>query len=537
MKKIKYLFVSIVLGLTFTSCGDSFLTQYPEGGVLLEDQFANLPDNLKGSILGIYSKLYEYGNHDTFGQRSIDMYGDIQCGDMAMKKSSYGWFETYERGYFYAYARSYIWSYYYEIINLANLGIMAVEQNAQEILNGPTSGEEVAETIKLQGYYYGQLLALRGWAYSKLLTFYCNPMDALEEPMDDEKAIPVYTETEVSNHALGAPLATVTEVYERIYEDLSTSIDLLEFYSQFNARGSKLEVDADVARLMLAYSMLNHGNVEGTIIADGKNAYEIAFEQAKAVIDGGKYPMLQREELFSTGFADVNAKNWMWGQDVTVETTTALGSFFGQVDIHSYSYAAAGDTKGIDSKLYDDIVATGWDARKDWFRSPDMKFAYCPDGKFYSPAYKDITGLDKVDRDWLCDNVFMRVELAYLIAAEAAFQNGDETTAKNYLAELCYKRILDGKSTADVDTWLAATSVKDAIVYNWRVEMWGEGFGLQTLRRISKTVKLGTNHIDRGNKEVTVTGSDYITHQCQIPTSEYRYNPYLATTVLTKNND
>ena len=123
---------------------------------------------------------------------------------------------------------------------------------------------------------------------------------------------------------LGEPLSTVTEVYERIYEDLSMAIDLLDFYSQYNARGSKLEVNADVARIFLAYSMLNHGNTEGTIIADGKNAWQIAFEQAKAVIDGGKYPLLPQAELTTTGFGDVTAKNWMWGQDVTVETTTAL---------------------------------------------------------------------------------------------------------------------------------------------------------------------------------------------------------------------
>ena len=153
MKNVKYLFATIVLCLGLTSCGDSFLTQYPEGGVLLEEQYAQLPDNLKGSILGIYSKLYEYGgSHDSFGQRSIDMYGDIQCGDMAMANSSYGWFESYERGYFYSYARGYLWSFYYDIINLANLGTLAVEQNTPEIIATISSGEEPSETINLQGY-------------------------------------------------------------------------------------------------------------------------------------------------------------------------------------------------------------------------------------------------------------------------------------------------------------------------------------------------------------------------------------------------
>ena len=533
MKNVKYLFATIVLGLSLTSCGDSFLTQYPEGGLLLQDQYEKLPDNLQGSILGIYSKLYEYGgDHDAFGLRAIDMYGDIQSGDMAMSSSSYGWFESYERGLFYAYARSYLWSFYYDIINLANLGIIAVDKNSAKILEDMAAGESTEEAIMLQGYYYGQLLAIRGWAYDNLLKFFCNPMDALDESMDDELAIPIYTEDEVARGTLGEPLSTVTEVYERIYEDLSTAIDLLDFYGQYNQRGSKLEVNADVARIFLAYSMLNHGNTEGTIIADGKNAYEIALEQAQAVINGGKYPMLKQAELLTTGFGDVNASNWMWGQDVTVETTTALASFFGQVDIHSYSYAAAGDTKAIDSNLYDEIVNSGWDARAGWFIHGDTTFAYCPHRKFYNQKTKNQTKLDRVDRDWLNDNVFMRVEVAYLIAAEAAWANGDDATAQNYLKELCYQRILDDKTTADVDAWLAATPIKDAIIYNWRVEMWGEGYGLQTLRRLSKNVKLGKNHLSRADEDVSADQ----TCQCEIPTSETRYNPNLATTELAKDN-
>ena len=538
MKKIQFLFATIVLALVMTSCGDAFLTRYPEGGVLLQDQYDGLSkaQQLEGAIKGIYSKMYEYGgDHDAFGQRAIDMYCDIQCGDMAMKKSNYGWFEVYERGQFRVYASGYLWSYYYDILNLINLNTMAVESSVPAILDGLAEPDSITNEIAVTGYYYGQLLAMRGWAYANLLNFYCDPMDALTKPMDEELAIPVYTETEVKDGALGAPRVTVEEVYARIYEDLSTAIEILDAYGELNQRASKLEVDADVARVILAYAMLNHGNKDITV-ADGKNAYEIAVELATTVITNGKYPMLKKAELTTTGFADVTSPNWMWGQDVTVETTTALASFFGQVDVHTYSYAQAGDTKAIDTKLYDEIAATKWDARIGWFAEKGSKYAYVPDGKFYCPRTKSTTASDKVDRDWLCDNIFMRIEVAYLIAAEAAWANGDYTTAAKWLTELCNERVLDGKD-AEYTAWTATLTsndaIKNALVYNWRVEMWGEGYGLQTLRRLSKNVMLGENHLSRGNKEIA--GSE-VTNQCQIPSSETRYNPWLATTNLTHDN-
>jgi len=506
MKKIQYLFATLVLSLGLASCGDSFLTQYPEGGVMLEDQYNSLTeaDKLEGAVFGLYSKLYEYGDHSTFGERSIDMYGDIQCGDMAMQRTGYGWFEVYERGLFRNYATSYLWSYYYEIIHLANLGMIGVEKNKTDIMTAKDAGVVTDDDLIMQGYYYGQLLAIRGWAYDNLLTYYCNPMDMLANTMDVELSIPIYTTKEVMADTAGTPRATIEQVYERIYEDLSDAIDLLEFYGQYYERDSKLEINADVARIILAYSMLNHGNSDNVIIADGKNAYEIALEKAKEVIDGGKFPIMKYKDLTATGFADVKAENWMWGQDVTVETTTGLGSFFGQVDIHSYSYAAAGDTKGIDSKLYDLIAAKKWDGRINWFRSPSMTYSYCPDGKFFNPSTRNVTDLRDVDRNWLCDNIFMRSEVAYLIAAEAAWANNDEATAVSYLKQLCDERVIPGQET-EYSTWLAGltgTNLKEALIYNWRVEMWGEGYGLQTLRRLNKSVALGTNHVSRANAEL-----------------------------------
>lgn len=209
----------------------------------------------------------------------------------------------------------------------------------KQIMNVMAAGDTPTDEVALSGYYYGQVLAIRGWAYANLLDIYTDPRDKDNADLD-AKALPIYVGKDIINDTLGAPLSTVAEVYDRVYEDLSGSLSTsLSIIASTTSVFPSLEIDADVARLMLAYAMLNHGDKSVTI-AGGKNCYQIALDMAQAVIAGGKYTMLPNTDLLTTGFCDVNAANWMWGQDVTVETTTALGSFFGQVDIHSYSYAA-----------------------------------------------------------------------------------------------------------------------------------------------------------------------------------------------------
>ena len=122
------------------------------------------------------------------------------------------------------------------------------------------------------------------------------------------------------------------------------------------------------------------------------------------------------------------------------------------------------------------------------------------------------------------------------LKADVAFLDGDYTTAAKWLTELCNERVLDGKD-AEYAAWTASLTsndaIKNALVYNWRVEMWGEGYGLQTLRRLSQNVTLGDNHLSRAKADLT---RDDVNNQCQIPSSETRYNPWLATTNLTQDN-
>jgi hypothetical protein len=66
--------------------------------------------------------------------------------------------------------------------------------------------------------------------------------------------------------------------------------------------------------------------------------------------------------------------------------------------------------------------------------------------------------------------------------------------------------------------------------------MWGEGYSMQMLRRLQKSRTLGSNHLTRGGQTLDVTGSAAETFQCEIPSSEVRYNPNLIKTELIKIN-
>ncbi len=521
--KTKQIFILALAALLFSACSEDFLNGDMQGGTLTQDQYESLENVLDGTALSLYPLLYEFGgDHDAFGERAIDMYTDLLSGDMAMGKSNYGWFEADARGLTRAYRTSYVWYHYYRIIRKCNLAINAVE--AQGIPEIPESGASLTASEYKKGFYYGQFLTLRGWAYASLMQLYIESAD--EVNYATEKAIPVYDESYTSSgNVSGHARSTGDEVYARIEYDLTTAIQYLDAFGAYMKRTSKLEVDASVARAHLAYAYLNWG---------GHDAQ--ALKVAKELIDGGVYTILPNKDVLTNGFNDSKTSSWIWSEDVTVDNSTALASFFGQVDIYSYSYASAGDVKGIDSKLYDEIVATGWDIRADWFAPSSFEFPYAPIGKFFSAESKTVQG----DRNWLADQVFLRIESAHLVAAEAAYNQGDLVTAVAYLDNIMSQRLASTETAATAYAAYKASlvddaSVKEAIIYNWRVEMWGEGYSLQTFRRLQKSRTLGANQYRKDN---TLSYPDpNKTYTFTIPSAEYTYNQPLSMENLHVNQD
>lgn len=420
------------------------------------------------------NKYMDRSRHDLFGKRSIDLMSDMWSGDVAMPVCAYGWFH-YDEQINLANRRHEIWFMYYRLLYAINKGIV----------NFPSANMDEPTA-------YAELLAIRGYIYSCLASLYGNRFD-------DAICCPIYTE---DNYQVRfESMNTREQVCAQAISDLESALAIMEAH-QHDVNDDKLEIDRDIVNGLLAHIYLN--------AAVGSVAYENTYLQqalshATAVIEGGNYSILPSNELMTNGFNNVESANWIWGLDVDTANTGKLKSFFGHVDIYTYSYAGVGDYKVIDSNLYTEIPS--WDERKNWFYY-DNYGRYIPYRKFFSGVSTSTIG----DRNWLSDDVFMRIEALYLIAAEASWRLGDYVNAKNYLFALTDTRCKTGSET-DYNTWKNSLNtievIKEQIIHNWRLEMWGEGYAYETMRRWNHVRTRGSNHIEKPN--VTITATDIAT--------------------------
>ncbi len=535
----RYSFLAILFGLLLlSSCSSEFLHRDPQGSAVMQSQYEKFPDALEGSIKGIYTQLYtdNSDSHDDFGLRSLDLQTDMLCGDIALTAYTYGWFQTDEWRQTYQRTGTY-WMLFYRMLHNINNAIYTIK-NANEVVQHvaeygfPSESKDYVFTdaeIAL-GQQYAQILALRAFCYSKLAMLYGPVPDDLSSggyTISSYKTVPVYTE---ENKDSPQGLSTLEAVFNRANLDYEEAIRYFEEFGDGVSRENKIIINLDVARALYAYSLLNEAPYWETLNnSKYMEKMNLCLKNAEEVINMGRFTILPFDKLLTDGFNNISTDSWMWGQDVTVETTGGLKSFFGQVDIHSYSYAWAGDTKVIDLELWN--LIPDWDSRKQWFIDKNAsKFPLCPDKKFFSASNPNSTDDDKLDREWLSDNVFMRIEAVYLIAAEAARKLGKVEDAKNYMLAIVDKRVDMSNEDAvsqynDYKNSLNGSNLLKEIEYNWRVELWGEGYGLQTFLRLTKSKKRGTNHSNESGTEVHDIDPQFL---FSIPSSEITYNPNIT---------
>lgn len=502
MKKSFYYIGSIVLAFLWSGCEEEFLDTQPTEQLSPEqigEAAINDPALLNAFTSGLYSTMYITGTggttgHDDFGQKGYDIFSDMLASDMVLGATNYGWYSTlvrYQPTTNNTLNAAYMpWRYYYRIIFGANTLI--------EVLGGNDAELETPE----QQHIMGQAKAMRAYGYFYLAQFYSTGYGT-----GAEQILPIYTDTSVPSQ----PLSTSEEVYSQIISDLTEAITLLEGFS----RTAKNEINQSVAKGLLAYALAARGTTDDLnqvvtltdeIISSGQYTL-MAENEVVAQFDPVTGDILNREQA---GFNDVSTPSWIWAVDLTLDNNLDLVSWWGQVDLFTYSYAWAGDPKLIDAGLYDAIRPD--DIRKGQFVEDE---GLMPLNKFYAPD-RVIGG----QRNIVTDYVYMRVEEMYLLNAEAKARLNLDPAAREMLTELLAKRITD---VSYVDA-LSGQALLDEIYLQTRIELWGEGKAYLAVKRLKKTVTRGANHLFFAG-ESFAWDSDELTFP--IPQAELLNNPTL----------
>lgn len=497
-KTFKYIYSAAVvaaLALTVSSCTDSMDTE-PQGSTVTKDKLDQNTSSLDGLVKGMYSNMIEaeaitswFGasRHYDFGYASTMMMLDNAGEDEVSPNTGYNWYRnnlrfndrTDKSDFTY-----FLWNQQYKNIKQANSILVATANTYKD-----NSAAAAAR---------GKALAMRAFCYLNLAQMY----QFTYKGHEDALCVPIVRETTTAEQAADNPRATVKAVYDFIMDDLNNAITLLDGVS----RSGKADIDQQVAYGLRARTELVMQN------------WKAAAEDAAKAAEG--YTPLSRKDAAQPGFNDISAKNWIWGMDVN-ETSdivqsgilnfpSMMSSFTGNGYSPTYAYRA------INSKLWNEIPST--DVRKGWwldskFNSPIVNSDYVINtGKqvyVFSSTSKDddhLFALWKVpylnvkfgayqnkygNETNACDVPLMRVEEMILIQAEATAMSGDVAGGKKILEDFV-RNYRDPNYTCNATT---AEGVQEAVWFQRRVELWGEGFSYFDIMRLKKPIdRRGANY-------------------------------------------
>lgn len=483
MKKNITLSILCLAVLMFTACQKDFLNTSPT---------ETLPDAPAQTRLnGMYLMMIKTGTggtdqQDDYGQKSYDICMDMLSGDMAMIQPKYGWYQrTANLKNSNDYTSLFLyepWRYYYRMIYEANKSV------AQ--LSSPQNDEEK--------YILAQVRAMRAYAYFYLMQLFTTKY----EPDSNTNSIPLYTKADI----VAKGKAKQSEIYALMVQDLEFAVANLEGFT----RANKGMVDKYVAEGLLAY-------VYGAM-GETQKVADLALD----IVNNSGYPLTTREQTVydettkkGGGFNDLNTASWLWGFDIIAENGLDLISWWGHMDLFTYSYMAVGSIKGIDSNLLSQIRPN--DIRRKQFDEKNR-----PTGKFFAPERK-VAG----QRDVLTDYIFMRVDEFYLLAAEALTKLNRDSEAKTIYKKLLTLRYPEATVATDiayVDT-LTNSQLLDDIYLNTRIELWGEGKSYLSLKRNKRSVTRGANHFERANETFNYDSPELT---FPIPQNEINNNPFIT---------
>ncbi len=452
-----YIILTLVLSFTLNACNEEFLETKPANSVDAASVFADTK-SAAAAINGIYRAMIRR-YQDSQGHSGypahlliIDILGD----DTVLSTTSNTWHRPEqqwvshrsETGTMPAFG----FDLFYRIISNAN-NIIAGIDNA-------VGTQDEKNAIK------GEALGLRALAYFNLVQMYGKRYDAAAKPNNQlGVSMPLEPTSE------GLARSTVEEVYTQINKDLADASSIMK-----SSRINKSHININVIKGLHARVALVQQN--------WTNAAQFAAE-AKAGI------ALMSAAQYTDGFADITNPEWMWGFDHIEDQSEFFGGYHSYISCNFNSSVIRTCPRAINKLVYDAIPAT--DVRSQmWAKAPNLASTVTPPGGV-KPAYMvqkfRLPGVPSTST--MGDIPYMRSGEMYLIEAEAKARLNDNEGAQKVLFDLVKTR-----DAAAVQSTKTGQDLIDEIIFNRRIELWGEGHRWFDLKRLNQPVnRMGANHI------------------------------------------
>ncbi len=473
-------------GLVLALTGCSSMMETGPSDEVEKDVILSDAEGMEVALNGIYATMYTRLNfvtanaHHCFGNLAVTLAAELMGEDMVHTAQGAGWFwkdYTYDMRSRYSSKiwRSYFtWAYFYELIDNANYLLSAWESATGDLAR--------RQDIAAQAY------AVRAYCYFMLIQSFQQTYVGHQ----DAPGVPVYTEPTTSA-SVGKGRGTVEDVYVRICRDIDEALALFETSGLPQEHISHLDKYAtQLLRARVALVMNDWKTAAEAAVAAMSKPGRSLISLAGATVVKGTFDNATRNwTTGTTPFNSVSTSSVLWGAEVITEQSTVYASFFSHMDACTNIYYAAESPKCISNWLYAQIPET--DVRKGWWNGnigvPTSDWKYGA-----NINYNQFKFQWKNQKNYAGDYIFMRMEEACLIAAEAYCRLGDELEAKHWLSELESRRNPAYASrlvhlTGSEQTFASVGTVEtllDEILLQRRIELWGEAGRIYDILRLRK---------------------------------------------------
>ncbi|WP_281799185.1 RagB/SusD family nutrient uptake outer membrane protein [Prevotella pallens] len=494
MKKInKSIYGVLIAGLTLSAMTSCIDEAEPRSGSVTQKMLEESASATTAAVNGLpaYGKsVWDKGTHWSYGISAIMRIRDVMADDYVVVDHDYNqfspWAATIFLGPSYLLGQ-FVYSYYYNYVLASNLVIGAV--------NPDKATKEQLGNLGL-GYAYRAANYLDMARMYEFLPTDVDPACTNEQGYNVKNlTCPIVTDTLGEKASRNNPRATHEEMFKFIESDLNNAEKYI-----VNLTSNRNNTLPDLAVVYGLKARLYMWNED----------YAKAKEYARKAIDTyGGTPMSEDDATDTKkGFNDIT--KWMWGAQYTTEDRAVK---FGIINFTSFAsnetvfgYAGAGPMNMIGKSFYDRISDTDW--RKTMWKAPagspleaknkyvdskmEMKNGVMEDvSKFKKriPTYGSLKfrpnqgNYAESSIGVVSAYPLMRVEEMYFIEAEAAERLAPGTgitLLENFM-----------KTYRDPQYVYTGSNAIDEILFQKRIELWGEGLSFFDIKRANVSVTRG----------------------------------------------